>query len=341
MNKIIFLILLIPILLIPSSAFGLSSRVLPVSYDEYTYNSAGGADYTSLALFEADTDIDLVTATKGKVLTCASGVHDDSVTLSGATTNASYFRVIRAASKAKGTPTSGVRFVKTVTVGSSLFDIGETYDSVQDIAIKLTSTNGSMAYAFYAAANYVSFIGCTAYDGYTSGTAVGFRIAAVNPVYLINCLALNIDGNNSGSAGIMVGDNSGTNQNIYIYNSTVVECNQIGIYMTSQTGYTTTTYLKNSIIQSNGTNLYANGAGTETWSQTTNATSGVTFAADGYHLDSTDTVAINNGTDLSADDVFAFDDDIDRGIRSDWDIGCDEFGSEESETARRRIFMVQ
>ena len=89
MNKIIFLILLIPILLIPSSAFGSSSRVLPVSYDEYTYNSAGGADYTSLALFEADTDIDLVAAMKGKVLTCASGVHDDSVVLSGATTNAS------------------------------------------------------------------------------------------------------------------------------------------------------------------------------------------------------------------------------------------------------------
>ena len=108
--------------------------------------------------------------------------------------------------------------------------------------------------------------------------------------------------------------------------------------MTSQTGYTTTIYLKNSIIQSNRTNLYTNGAGTEIWSQTTNATSGVTFAADGYHLDSTDTVAINNGTDLSADDVFAFDDDIDRGIRSDWDIGCDEFGSE---AARRRIFMVQ
>ena len=332
MNKIIFLILLIP-----SSAFGLSSRVLPVSYDEYTYNSAGGADYTSLALFEADTDIDLVAAMKGKVLTCASGVHDDSVALSGATTNASYFRVIRAASKAKGTPTSGVRFVKIITVDNYLFNIDETYDSVQDIAIKLTSTNGSMAYAFCTAANYVSFIGCTAYDGYTSGTAVGFRIAAVNPVYLINCLALNIDGNTD-SAGVMVGDNSGTNQNIYIYNSTVVECNYRGVYMTSQTGYTTTTYLKNSIIQSNGTNLYTNGAGTEVWSRTTNAARGVTFAADGYHLDSTDTVAINNGTDLSADDVFAFDDDIDRGIRSDWDIGCDEFGSE---AARRRIFMVQ
>ena len=334
MNKIIFLILLIP-----SSAFGLSSRVLPVSYDEYTYNSAGGADYTSLALFEADTDIDLVAAMKGKVLTCASGVHDDSVTLSGATTNASYFRVIRAASGAKGTPTSGVRFVKIITVGSNLFSIDETYASVQDIAIKLTSTNGSTAYAFCTTANYVSFIGCTAYDGYTMGTAVGFRITAVNPVYLINCLALNVDGDNTGSAGVMAGANLGTNQNIYIYNSTVVECNHMGIYMTSRSGYTTTTYLKNSIVQSNGTNLYAYGAGTETWSPTTNATSGVTFAADGYHLDSTDTVAINNGTDLSTDGVFAFDDDIDGGTRSDWDIGCDEwFGSG---AARRRIFMVQ
>ena len=232
MNKIIILILLIPILLIPSSAFGLSSRALPVSYDEYTYNSAGGADYTSLALFEADTDINLVVAMKGKVLTCASGVHDDSVVLSGATTNASYFRVIRAASKAKGTPTSGVRFVKIITVSSILFNISETYDSVQDIALKLTSTNGSMAYAFYTAANYVSFIGCTAYDGYSSGTAVGFRIGAVNPVYLINCLALNIDSYTS-SVGVMVGDNSGTNQNIYIYNSIILKYNLIHLDLRS------------------------------------------------------------------------------------------------------------
>ena len=113
-----------------------SSRILPTAYHESTY-CASGCDYSSLQAWEDATDNDLVTAQMGEVLTCYEGVYNDSVALSGAITNASYFRVIRAASGAKGTPTSGVRFVKVVTASTYLFNIGETYASVQDIAIKL------------------------------------------------------------------------------------------------------------------------------------------------------------------------------------------------------------
>ncbi|MFZ2991628.1 MAG: hypothetical protein WA087_02090, partial [Candidatus Saccharimonadales bacterium] len=281
---------------ITSSVPSGSSRKLPTYYYESTYGA--GQNYTLLATWAADTDINLITPTVGFVLTCVAGIYNDTAALYGATTNANYFRVIRAAAGQRGTPTSGVRFVKVVTTDTQLFIIGEAYDSVQDIAIKLTSTNGSIAYSFFTYSNNVSFIGCTAYDVYTTGTAIGFRVSSLNPGYIINCLAYNVDGGVN-SSGMMVGDNSGTNQNIYIYNSTVVGCNVYGILMTSQAGYTTTTYLKNSIIQNNGTNLYAIGAGTETWVTTTNVTSGVTFAADGYHLAPTDTVAINHGTDLS------------------------------------------
>jgi len=56
---------------------------------------------------------------------------------------------------------------------------------------------------------------------------------------------------------------------------------------------------------------------------------------------STTTAGINNGTDLSANVIFAFDDDVDGETRDDWDIGCDEYVSGEPPAARRRIIMVQ
>lgn len=52
----------------------------------------------------------------------------------------------------------------------------------------------------------------------------------------------------------------------------------------------------------------------------------VTFAgAADYHLDSTDTGAMNNGTNLSDDANLAFSIDIDNQDRSNWDIGADEY----------------
>lgn len=68
-----------------------------------------------------------------------------------------------------------------------------------------------------------------------------------------------------------------------------------------------------------------------TWSQTTCTAEDATptyvdSANDDFHLASNDTVCINNGTDLSGDANYAFDDDIDFQTRTgSWDIGMDEY----------------
>jgi len=312
-----------------------SARRLPTSYDEETYNSAGGADYTSLATWEDATDTDLVTATKGKVLTCAAGVHAGSVTLSGATTNASYFRVIRAASGQRGTPTSGVRFVKTVNTTTVMFSCGEQNVKIHDIAASVSdsgTTNNLIAIAFLDQTYNTEFVGCTPYSCSGNGTnsaIIGFNLGYYNgsSVKCINCFATGITGNNVQSGGFNAVCGAAGSATHYLYNCTATN-NSKGINLyTGGAGMTVTVNSKNCIFQGNTTNIYSSGAGTETHNQTNNATSGVTFAADGYHLASTDTGAIGNGTDLSADDDFAFTDDIDGETRDDWDIGADEYFS--------------
>lgn len=350
MKKLIIIFLL----LIPCASWAASSRVLPAAYNESTYDSAGGGeDYTSLATWEADTDTDLVTGTSGYVLTCSSGVHNDSVVLAGATTNANYFRVIRAASGARGTPTSGVRFEKSGTL-ADIFTINnqEAHFRCFDIAAKAVTTSSSSvthAVSFICTVTTPSYwVGCVAYNTANTGSAnslaAGFYVGyyAGQAHYIINCAVYNINGQHAIDGGIMGTVSTAGTSNVYIYNTTINNTNsRPGItFATGINGTVLNLYVKNTIIQDWTTAaISVSGSGTENLYQTTNATSGVTFAADGYHLDSTDTGAIGDGTDLSADGVFAFDDDIDGDTRNDWDIGADEYVA--PATGRRRIIMVQ
>ena len=68
--------------------------------------------------------------------------------------------------------------------------------------------------------------------------------------------------------------------------------------------------------------------GNENYSVYTNMYGSPTFLAEGsndFHLDSSDTVAQNKGADLTSDATFAFWEDIEREVRSDWDVGADEY----------------
>ena len=335
-------------LLIAGDCLAASSRVMPAAYNESTYGS--GADYTSLATWEADTDIDV--STTGEVLTCSAGVYNDSVTLDGATTDADGFRVIRAASGARGTSTSGVRFEKSATL-TDVFVIAADENNFHcfDIAAKAVTTASTSikhAVGFLCAPGTGSYwVGCTAYDCANTGSvtyslACGFYIGYYGEQshYLINCVAKNISGSNINSAGVLSFCSTTGTVNIYIYNMTINDTNTPNaIYgATGGTLRTLNLIIKNTIIQDySGSAIFTGGDGTENIYQTTNVTSGVTFAADGYHLDSTDTGAIGNGTDLSADAVFAFDDDIDGETRNDWDIGADEYVAS---STRRRVIIV-
>lgn len=324
------------------------SRRLPDSYDEATYDSAGGKDYSSLATWEDATDTDLVNATKGKVLTCYSGIHNDTVTLSGATTSSSYFRVIRAVSGSRGTPTSGVRFEKATTATTYMFWLSENNAQIHDIASKLTSSTNSVTninFLCYESGYSATFVGCTSYGSTstgTSGQSHGFVVGYYNgsKYNLINCVALNHNGTTTGS-GFYIRNYSGGTVTAYMYNCTSVGNSHYGVWGNTTTG-TINIYLKNTIAQGNSSsNILMGGAGTENLYETTNATSGVTFDTDGYHLKSgVIGTAVAQGTDLSTDATFAFNDDIDgTTITRAWAIGCDWYaptqGDNDGPSSRR------
>jgi len=252
------------------------------------------------------------------------------INLDGATTSTDYFRVIRAASGHRGTTTDCVRFIKTLAISYYMLLITENYSSFYDIACS-TITTGSSNYvealATIGTGNRV--IGCTVYNCRATGTSFHIGIYIGNPGitnYIADCYVTNCTGGTHNlSAGILVNSQVSGIATGYIYNCTVTSCHA-GIKARATSGETAIAHVKNCIVQGNTTNISTPGqGGTETINQTTNVTSGVTFDADGYHLDSEDTGAINQGTDLSSDTNFAFDDDIDSETHSGtWDIGADE-----------------
>ncbi len=81
---------------------------------------------------------------------------------------------------------------------------------------------------------------------------------------------------------------------------------------------------------SSSSNYNASDDATDTGGANDNPSATFSFVAPGsddYHLAVGDTGARGKATDLSADGVFAFDDDIDNDTRSTWDCGADEFVS--------------
>jgi hypothetical protein len=73
-------------------------------------------------------------------------------------------------------------------------------------------------------------------------------------------------------------------------------------------------------------NASSDGTATGTGSRINQTFTFVASGSDDYHLAGSDAGALDFGADLSADGVFAFDDDIDFDTRSGtWDIGFDEF----------------
>ena len=326
-----------------------SARRLPTSYNTSTYGNAT-RDYTSLAAWEAATDNDLVTAAKGEVLECYSDstTFDDQVEISGATTNADYFRVIKAASGHKGTPSSGVRFELSRNYNGALkfCNILESYFHVQDIAVKVTnSSTGGTTWAIgiqtLGNLSYVEVVGCVLYElscGSSAENGVrGLAVINATNCKIVDCAVIDTgrDGDFGTRGNIVIYAGAGYSTTNYVYNCTSLDGTYgINIY---NAGNAVTCYAKNCIFQDNTTNI--KGTGAPTFNQTTNVTSGVTFGTDGYHLSSSDTGAKGQGTDLSSDSIFAFDDDIDiETITGTWSIGCDWIAS--TTTFIPRMIMI-
>jgi len=292
-----------------------SSRKTATNENISTYGT--GKAYTVLATWEAATDIDLVTATQSEVLECydTDASFNNYVALAGATTNASYFRIIRPASGQghDGTPNNGVTFISTTDADCVI--ISESNSQIQDIIASLNINSVNNRYIFRAINNLAGFIGCIAFNGVNAGTGVvtGILLNAASPdkAFAVNCLSHNNEVRGFWATA------TGTH---YFYNCTAVGNANDGFLRSSGTA------IAKNCLSSGHTNDW-NG----TWTKTTcsaedAAPTYVNAAGDDFHLAAGDTTWIDAGTDLSADADYAFNDDIDKTtISGTWDIGFDKF----------------
>ena len=244
----------------------------------------------------------------------AASYSEDYLDMNGATTSADYYRVVKpdSQSKHKGIPLSDGSIVEFHgTSGSSLFTINENYSQIWDIAGKITDNDASYYYVFNIRGDESKCIGCLAYDSNNTGTGKnsGFYVSGAlgESVYIINSLAI---GNESHGFASVQSDN-------YLYNCTAVS-NLNGFYQSTGTATAV------NCASSSNTNDWDG-----SWSKTTCTAEDATpvyvdSGNDDFHLDTSDTVCIGNGTDPMTLGVNPFDDDVDgQPIRVGFDIGFD------------------
>ena len=295
-----------------------SSRKTGTNEDISTYG-ASGYDYSSLATWEEDTDINCVTGTTSPVLECYKGVYEDEVLMFGATTNATYYRMIRCAAGQSWIENNGgvpkddgtcVCFKKSFSATTEgMIYAAEASDTIQDLYIHCTSTTGAgQAIALRITAASAKAIGCAVYG--TSATIVMNAIRSLTNAVVANCLVVYSSHDGASTGGI-----SGTG---YYYNNTFMNCQRYTF--NCRDGHTFV--VKNCIMPQEN-------AATGTITETTNTTSTPTFVDSAnydFHLRYDDTTAKRQGTSLAADGTYDFDDDADYHVRTQtFDIGCFQY----------------
>jgi len=301
--------------------FGRSpSRKMPVDYNVNTFGNAG-RNYTSLATWESDTDTDLVTATKGEVLQGYkdSASYDQRITINGATANASYFRAIMPAAGEEHTGIGGTGFCLDYS-DSMYYDatpaifIYEDFFGLYGVDLNPSGVQVTTGVVVRVYGAGIKVVGNLIHGpSVTSGNyLIGVWIVTGASNIVVNNAIYNFTIITSGVTRGIMSQASGAS---YIYNNTVDSFTD-GLWE----GAATTQYSKNNIV----TNCDTAFTGAN-WNQTTDVTSGVTFADSGsgdFRLAEADTGAKDNGTDLSADGYFGFDDDgIVQSRTAPWDVG--------------------
>lgn len=310
-----------------------SSRIRGLSPQTTTFGAPGfGRSYTSLATWENDTDNDNVTLQVSPELVCYpdSASYDLSIVMAGATNNASYFRSIVAVegSKHRGLPNQGVWFIISSDVIG--FQVNEGNSSIQDIGVTLTSSSANTRYCFSnGSGSGASFVGCFAYNSNNAGAGApgGFQILGTNCI-IVNSAAIKNEG-----IGIRLG---GTGTGAIVYNNSIIQNTSTGILLASGASITCI----NNLVSGNSSNYSSAGTVTASYNGSSDATifgstgvrtsqdystSFVNSAGDDFRLSRSDAAAKDFGTDLSADGLFPFDDDIKGHDRhSIWSMGWDE-----------------
>jgi len=308
-------------------------------------DTGGSGDYSSLAAWEADFgsctqsnypsmsgDGDLVGADLIAVADCrcSTGDEDDSaVTIDGWTSVDSdhYIRIWT-------DPDQGYRHpgkwddtkYRLVLSEGTIFDIQEEYVRLIGLQMKGTRSTGSqlLIHTYYTS-RYLRVekcILCRENAGGTVNTGIGCDNSAVQ-IYLVNNLFYDIP--QYAIRG---------NDYYYLYNNTIINCGT-GVdggssgYCRAINNIVDCTTCFVGVFDSDSDFNISSDDTAPGPNSIHNATVTFVDAANGdFHLDASDTVARDAGTDLSSDPYLAFTDDIDGETRSaPWDIGVDEYVS--------------
>lgn len=317
-----------------------SPRVDPSPANTSTYGVS--RDYSALATWEAATDLDLVTLNAGEILKCFDDAasFDDFVSLDGATSDATRYRVVRPETGEghDGTPNNGVSFFWTSEPAIDSMGVDEPFGQYQDLILKRTpnGTAERQNINLRTSGTDGKAIGCIVIDTVNSGSGLclGFKVKFDGQIFVL-CIA--IDGDTHG-----FGFSNNSTDATYAYNCVAV--GNAGRGFNASTG-TSLKRLKNCLAHGNTNDDFDNSSaswdspsinnasddstadegGLDSATAVVDATFNfVNAAGDDYHLDTGDTDALDAGADLSADSFFAFDEDIDGDVFNVWDIGFDE-----------------
>jgi hypothetical protein len=293
--------------------------------------SGQGGDYTSMSAWEAGRQASLsepeICSIEGD---WSGGADTTAVTINGWTTTATNYIQVQTVGSARHSGALDMAAYRLAVTGASCMMVEEEYVHID--GLQAVTTDTSAAYVFGMSTSNGTWLGVVSnciikgvLSG-TSGSGNGVGIYRPSSAGVIrNCIVYDwINGSNN-LIGIFVGGTCS------IYNNTLHNC-RTGIYGgwsgpvvtnnlvqdTTRLGYDGGNYGANSLTNISGDSSSPNSAfrnKTVVFADETN---------DDFHLGSSDTEAIDRGTDLSA----SFTTDIDGDTRSGtWDIGADEYTS--------------
>jgi hypothetical protein len=313
-----------------------------------TFGSAGfGRDYTSIGTWESATDNNNIAALQSPVLECYADAasYTTSVVISGATNDANYFRIIRAAAgqKHNGTPNTGFKISSTADDG---FNIVETNSQLQDLIITVNVNIDDTITGIIMQGAGNKAIGCIVYDSVNSFSgrpARGILTTGANAIVVL-CLVHNCE-----DFGIGV-----TGGNCFLYNCSIVDItggSSRGIRVDTTAivknclamGTTSADYQTSGTVTGSSHNASEDATGDDFGATGARINQTFTFAnsaSNDFHLAAGDAGARTFGTNLSADANFAFDDDIDGQTILTWSMGFDSVGGTAATPLLKRYYQM-